>query len=164
MEALETIIKKLVLIQVTSAIITNVENDSCTVKTGTKKLFKVSLNAVLENAEDKLIAYPKVGSSVVIGIFENKSEAVILSFSDVEKVYFKKGTTELEADKDGVMVDREGENLKKVLNDLIDRINDLNGELQKVVVSIGVTPNVPALVLIAQQNDQIKQRLNKILK
>ncbi len=167
MEALEKIIKRYIRLQVVQAIVTEVNNDVCTVKIdkGNQEIFKCSLNAVLSNNSDKMIFYPTVGSSVVIGIYESKREAVILSFSDVEKVYFKKGTTELEADKDGYKVDRDGENLKKVLNDWQAEFGKLCDEVSKIVVNIGTSPNVPVIQQIKQKVDgTIKNRLNKILK
>lgn len=165
MEALEKIVNNLVQVQVTQAVVTKVENDTCQVRTDRKEFFKVSLNALRENGEDKMVVYPTVGSSVVIGIMQNKRDVVILSFSDVEKVYFKKGTTELEADAGGYKIDREGENLKKVLNDWQTEFGKLCDEVSKIMVSVGTSPNVPVIQQIKTKVDTtIKQRLNKILK
>lgn len=152
MEALRKLIKQMIQLQVVQATVTEVNGDVCTVLTddGSKELFKVSLNAVRNNGADKLICYPKVGSSVAVGIYEGAREAVILSYSDVEKVLYKKETTLFEVDKDGFKIEREGENMGKVIDDFMN-------ECKQIVVIYGNTINKANV-------ESQRNRLKKILK
>lgn len=127
-------------------------------------VWECTYNSLLENENDKLVLYPKLGSMVTIG-FINRESAVIVSVSDVEKVYFKQGKSEMIFDQGGFEFNRDGENLKKVLNEFQTNFGKLCDELAKVVVSVGVTPDVPAIQAIKQAVVQTnKTALNKILK
>ena len=48
-----------------------------------------SINAVIENKDNKLLTYPKINSIVTIGIYPTNNQAVILSVSEVDKIYFR---------------------------------------------------------------------------
>lgn len=106
---------------------------------------------------------PKVGTKVLVGIIANKEACFLIECEAFEEMTIVSDKSLFTIKEEGFIVKQEDESLQKVLNDLIDRIDDLNKELQKVVVSIGVTPNVPTLIAIVQQNAQIKQRLNSII-
>lgn len=106
---------------------------------------------------------PKVGTKVLVGMIANKEACFLIDCEAFEEMTIVSDKSLFTIKEEGFIVKQEDESLQKVLNDLIDRIDDLNKELQKVVVSIGVTPNVPALIAIVQQNAQIKQRLNSII-
>ena len=125
---------------------------------------KCSINSIIENQDNKLLIYPKINSVVTIGIYSTNNKAVILSVSEVEKIYFRNQKSEFTFDSSGFQFNRDGENLKEVLNRFQDGFGKLCDELAKVVVSIGVTPDVPAIMQI--KNDIVnanKQALNKIL-
>jgi hypothetical protein len=115
-----------------------------------KDFFKCRINATEVNGSNKLKITPKVGSTVIIGIFKGTEKAVILSVSEVEHVAFQIENTICEVDASGYKVARNGQNLKTVLNDYIDEVN-------KIVVLNGTTINVVATTAI-------KTRLNEILK
>lgn len=151
-EVIEKIIAEKVVLTVLPGSVVKIETDTCTVESDHDKtdFFKVSLNAIEENGTNKLIVTPALNSKVVIGVFPNGVDAVILSCSEVDKVYFKKSTTEFEADTDGFMIKRNNENLKAVLNDYIDEVN-------KIIVVNGTSIDVAATIVI-------KARLNTILK
>lgn len=106
---------------------------------------------------------PKVGTKVLVGMIANKEACFLIDCEAFEEMTIVSDKSLFTIKEEGFIVKQTDESLQKVLNDLIDRIDDLNKELQKVVVSIGVTPNVPALIAIVQQNAQIKQRLNSII-
>lgn len=152
MEALIKLIKQQVTLQIKQGTVTALQNDFCEVllDDGSRKIHKVSLNAVLENGDDKLVLYPKVGSPVVLGVYEGSREGVILSFCDVEKIYYKKGATEAEVTAEGYKIEREGENLGKVVDDFMNTC-------QQIVVVQGNTIDQAAVI-------QQRQRLKKILK
>ena len=151
MEAFEKLIKKYLKLQVVQGTVEGINGDRCTVALDddSKTLFKVSLNAIRTNSDNKMICYPSVGSSVVVGVFEGEREAVVLAFSEVEKFYFKKKSTKLQYDDAGFIIERDGENLGKVMDDFMNTC-------QQIVVVQGNTIN--------QENVQSQRnRLKKIL-
>lgn len=128
-----------------------------------KDIWDCTIGAIIENKQNHLSIYPKVGSIVLVGLIGDET-ATILAVSEVEKIYFKNNEADFTFDSTGFQFNRDGENLKKVLNDFQDGFGKLCDELAKVVVSIGVTPDVPAIQQI--KNEIIntnKQALNKIL-
>lgn len=107
---------------------------------------------------------PKVKTKCLIGIINNNlADAFLIECDEVEEIVFTSGTSILTINEDGFVVKQSDESLKDVLNDLITEINKLNDEVSKIVVSIGVTPNVPTLLLIKNATTQINDRLNNIL-
>jgi hypothetical protein len=120
---------------------------------------------------------PKVGTKVLVGMIANKEACFLIDCEAFEEMTIVSEKSLFTIKEEGFIVKQKDESLRVVLNDLIEKINDqnkemqkLNQELQKVVVSIGVTPNVPALQLIVQnliqivqENGNIKQRLNSII-
>lgn len=165
MESLKKLLNRFPLV-IDTAKVLSIEGENCHVislKTGTDYR-KCSINSIIENKDNRLLIYPKVGSIVTIGIFPTNSNAVILSVSEVEKIYFKNEKADFTFDSTGFQFNRDGENLKKVLNDFQDGFGKLCDELAKVVVSIGVTPDVPAIQQIKNEIiNNNKQALNKIL-
>ena len=94
--------------------------------------------------------------------FDN--ELFVSAHSEVEEVKAVLGGTSYSITEKGFALTRDGENLSTVLNEFIAQFGALCDELSKVVVSMGVTPNVPAITQIKQEATQaIKQRLNTIL-
>lgn len=165
MEGLKQLLNRFPVVIDTAKVI-KIENDHCKVITidDKKEFFDCSINAVIENKTDRLLIIPKVGSLVTIGIYQKNNKAVILSVSEVEKIEFRNEKSEFTFDSTGFQFSRDGENLKEVLNVFQDRFGKLCDELAKVVVSIGVTPDVPVIMQI--KNDIVntnKQALNKIL-
>lgn len=107
---------------------------------------------------------PKVKTKCLIGIINNNiADAFLIECDEVEEIVFKSGQSEFIIKEEGFIVKQGGESLKEVFNDLFEQKNKLNKEVQKIVVSIGVSPNVPVLTEIANETDQIKERLNNIL-
>jgi len=107
---------------------------------------------------------PKLKTKCLIGIINNNiADAFLIECDEVEEINFTSGESVLTIKEDGFIVKQGSESLKEVFNDLLEQKNKLNEEVQKIVVSIGVSPNVPALVQIATETDQIKDRLNTIL-
>lgn len=151
-EVIEKIVKDTLVMTIQKGEVTEVSGESCTVKSDhdNRVYYEVGFNALVQNKSDKMLLTPKLNSKVVIGVFPNGKDAVLLSYSEVEKVYLKIDTTEFEVDADGYSVKRNNEDLKTVLNDYIDEVN-------KIIVVNGTTINVAATT-------EIKQRLNKILK
>lgn len=138
--------------QVLSGVVSDVGESTCTVeREGSPTLFDVRLNAIDDSLESCFTIFPKPGSRVLVAVIENmNAEAVLLRCSEVERVKVEIGDTKFDIDASGFTILRDEESLLEVLSDLIT-------ELQKVVVVVGTSPNVPELELI-------KQRLKQILK
>jgi hypothetical protein len=124
----------------------------------------VRLSAIISKG-DKIVAYPKQDSWVLVSIINNiENELFVSAFSEVEEIEGKIESTSFLINKEGYKIGREEENLKEVFDDLITEFGKLCDELAKVVVSIGVTPNVPIINQIKQEATvTIKKRLNTIL-
>jgi hypothetical protein len=94
---------------------------------------------------------PKVGSLCLIGVIENKpASTFLIDASEVEGYYVKANTSEVEVENEGITIKRGNQDLKSVLNDMIDEIN-------KIKVIYGNSIDVVAMTVI-------KDRLNSILK
>lgn len=107
---------------------------------------------------------PKINTLCLIGLVENQpANSFLIEASEVEELLITVGESIVQVKEEGIKMTRSGEILKTVLNDLIDKINELNQELQAVIVVQGTTPNVPNLIQIMQDKVQIKNRLNQIL-
>ena len=165
MESLKHLLNRFHLV-IDTAIVQSIEGEKCHVISEKTKIdyWDCSINAVIENKDNKLLTYPKINSIVTIGIYPTNNQAVILSVSEVDKIYFRNEKTEFTFDASGFQFNRDGENLKEVLNTFQEGFGRLCDELSKVVVSIGVSPDVPAITQI--KNDIVnknKEALNKIL-
>ena len=107
---------------------------------------------------------PTLNTKCLIGIINNNiADAFLIECESVDEINFISGNSILTIKDDGFIVKQNQESLKEVLDDLIAQINNLNDEVAKIVVSIGVSPNVPVLVQIKQATIQINNRLNNIL-
>lgn len=117
--------------------VVSVDEDArtCSVAVDGFRSDRVRLRGLSNDGEAQILIIPKEGSDIIVAdVSGDRSRLVAV------------GWTEIEA----VKIDAGGENLSKVLSDFID-------EVAKIIVIQGTTPNVAAL-------QQIKQRLNKILK
>lgn len=126
--------------------------------------YPARLSAVVADG-DKVVMFPKADTWVLVSGIENQENILFVSaFSEVEEIEGKIGKTEYTINGSGYKINRDGENLKEVLNDYIAEFGKLCDELAKVVVSIGVSPNVPVIQEIkTKATVEIKQRFNKIL-
>ncbi|GEN71575.1 hypothetical protein [Chryseobacterium lathyri] len=165
MENLKQLLNRFPIEVANGKVITVKENICHIILENSKKdIWNCSINSIVENGENQLTVYPKEGSIVVVGLTGDGS-ATILAVSEVEKIYFRNEKSEFTFDSSGFQFNRDGENLKEVLNNFQEGFGKLCDELAKVVVSIGVSPDVLAIMQI--KNDIVnanKQALNKILK
>jgi hypothetical protein len=106
---------------------------------------------------------PKVGTLALVGAIHNGEACFMISCEEIEEIVFTSSESEFTIKENGFIVKQGDESLKTVLNDLIIQKNKLNDEVAKIVVSIGITPNVPVLTEIKEATNQIKDRLNNIL-
>lgn len=149
---IEEIVKDTVVMAVQSGTVTAINGETCTVKSDhdDAEYFEVAFNALGINKDNKLLLTPKLDTKVIFGVLPNATDAILISFSEVDQLHYTTETTVFEIDKDGYRVESMGQDLKTVLNDYIDEVN-------KIVVINGTTINVAATTAI-------KERLNQILK
>jgi len=96
---------------------------TCTVKLANGlELKEVQLKALKESS-DAVVIIPKTGSDVTL--LQLGRDHLVISVDEVEKVKGTIETTEFVIDADGYQIKRGGEDLKKILEDLIDTINQL---------------------------------------
>lgn len=176
-------LSKLLPIQTVIAKVINVDkgNYTCDVKPvdDSPEFHDVRLQAIIDENDQGIVLIPKIGSSVLVSIIENNEDQNYISqYSEIQEFIYKIEELEFSGNTEGVRVNNKGENLKTVLNDLIKNINDqnlllqeVNKKLQKVIVINGRGPDVPGLVSIndeldnvSDKNNSVKQRLNLILK
>jgi hypothetical protein len=131
---------------------TEVTTAGCTVlRDGQPELFDVIFHASDEQPQNYITVIPKEGSEVIYGVVENqRTEAVILKVSEIDKVIIKIGTVRHEIDDTGHLVKKGNDTAAKILSDFID-------EVTKIIVINGRSPNIPALTLI-------KERVNNLYK
>ena len=141
----------------------------------------VRLTATLSE-QDKIALYPKPQSSVLLAkIGGSPHTLVCVAYSELEALegkiedtaflvdkegfHAKQHDTEFLADKDGFHLDRKGKNLYETFEKLFEQMQKLCDVLNKVVVSVGTTVDIPTVTRIKQDLDNIvKKELNKILK
>lgn len=125
----------------------------------------VRLTSVIDNS-DKVVVYPKPDTTVLVSrIGDDDNTLFVSAVSEVESIDGVIENTNFHIDKQGYNLSRDGENLKEVLNDWQTQFGKLCDEINKIVVSIGVTPNVVAITQIKNTvTNDLQQRLNTILK
>ena len=125
----------------------------------------VRLSASIDEATDKVILYPKINTSVLVGLIGNDENTLfVCDISEVESIAGTIGDCVFEIDTNGYYLTRKGINVKDLLMEGFINQNRLNGELQKVMVSVGVTPNIPKLNEIKTDNEQVINNIQKVFK
>lgn len=134
-------------------VVTEVTETTCTIeRNDAPTLYGVLLNAIDDDLQSFVTAYPLLNSNVLVGIVENlKTEAVVLKCSEVEKIKVKIGDQTLYIDKEGFIFN-EGNNkgLVKIV-ELVDWMAKLYADLQtlkELLLTHPVTGNGSPLALI----------------
>jgi hypothetical protein len=115
-------------------------------------------------AGNKCILVPEVDSVVLVGRIGNSEEWVVVAVESIAKVLYVIGTATFEITEDGFLIQKGTDTLKAVLNDLVDKVKALNEEVQKIVVVVGVTADVPALQAINTALETVRTNMNNILR
>ncbi len=85
--------------------------------------YEVRLLSIIKNDLDGFYLFPKVGSSVLIApIEEDINRFHIVAYSEVENLKYSTNEVELNIDKNGFLLKKENETLKKLMSDLIKAI------------------------------------------
>lgn len=115
----------------------------------------VRICAVVDTENEKLVIYPAVGSTVIIGNVFQEEEWLMLSASKVSKLNYKIGTLEFEVDEDGFKISKDVYNLKDLLTSLIDQVK---------LLTVGTPSGNSTVPLNAAAFDPVKTGLNNLLK
>lgn len=117
----------------------------------------IRLNATAVSSRQKMIVVPEVKSTVILARVEHSNDDYkVLGVDKVAQVFVQLEHTLLEIDKDGVKIERSGQNLKTVFESFMDAVKNM----------IIATSNGPA-TLAPNSQAQIEQQkilLGKILK
>ena len=129
-------------------------NNTCDVEFNEMELGEVRLQATIKQNSIGFKIYPAVDSVVLVQRLGNKGELFIIMYSEVEEVLIQVDTTVLDI-KNGFVIKKGNESLKKLMNDLI-------AEVKKIVVPTNVGPSGTPLNNAAF--DAINTRVNNLLK
>lgn len=116
------------------------ENNCVVLRDGQPELHDVRFHATETKPGSRIVEIPAENSSVIYAIIENQAtEAVILKCSEIEKVIIQIGTSKYEMDKDGYLISKGSDSLKKILEDLIEVV-------QGIIVINGRGPDLAKLI------------------
>jgi len=145
--------------------VTSVDKAACTcdVEYDGLELGEVRLKATNEDKQGFKI-FPQVGSAVLIQKLGKTEEYFVAMYSEIDEVETSVEDTVVKVNADGFHFGKGNVSLRDVLDDLFGQVKAINSELQKVVVTIGVTPNVVALQGINTQLENNRTKAKEILK
>ncbi|MBK5213359.1 MAG: hypothetical protein JJE55_06840 [Flavobacteriaceae bacterium] len=109
---------------------------------------------------------PEVGKLVMLGVPGLQgSDTFLIECEAFEEAIFVSGESTFVIKEEGFIVKQGAENLRTILDDYDKQFGKLCDEVNKIVVSIGVTPNVAAITLIKTEVTQtINSRMKTVLK
>ena len=151
-QAVETAIKKIAgniqIRQIIIGVAKNVRETTCDLeRINAPTLLDCRLNAIDDNLQNFVTIYPKENSNIIVGIIENdKTDAVVLQCSEVEKVKLKIGEQTLLIDKEGFIFNN-GQNYGLVkVKELTQKLNNVENKLNTILstlqgVSITLAPS-----------------------
>lgn len=152
--------------EVFPAFVKSVDKDNCTcdVEYDGLEIGDVRLRATIKQNEKGAKIFPKVGSVVLVQRLGEKEEFFITFFSEVEEIKFEVEGVRFKVDASGIEMNNGNASMREVMDDLFGQVKAISNELQKVVVAVGVTPNVPALQGINLQIDNNRNKAKDLLK
>ncbi|MDV4024253.1 hypothetical protein CMT52_07870 [Elizabethkingia anophelis] len=104
----------------------NKETGTCVVNDGDLDYTDVQLSAIIDAEKKQIFLYPVIGSSVLISpINEDIHRLYIEVYSEIEALDLKIEGVNLNIDKDGFLLKKENETLKKLMVDLISEIRKM---------------------------------------
>ena len=129
-KALQDALKKLVKRDVDTfpAQVVSVDKTAgtCKVSDGGLEYEDVQLSATVEDNGKRFFLFPKVGSYVLVSpINEDLHRLYVEFFSEIEDFDLKIENTQLQIDKDGFLLRKENETLKKLMVDLLQEIQNM---------------------------------------
>ena len=99
---------------------------TCVINDGSLEFTDVALSATVEENKQRFFLFPKVGSYVLVSpINEDLHRLYVEFFSEIEDFDLRIENTQLEIDKDGFLLKKENETLKKLMVDLLQEIQKM---------------------------------------
>jgi len=96
------------------------DKGTCRVSDDEIEYTDVQLSAVIDDSLNKFHIFPKVGSSVLVSpINEDIHRLYVEACSEIESIALKIEGVQFQIDKDGFLLKKENETLKKLVSDLI---------------------------------------------
>lgn len=129
------------------------EKATCSMIVGGQLFPVVSLRSVITQ-KTGVVFYPAVQSVIFACKIPGTNRFVALSFSEIESFHITIDDTEISGSKNGVVLKRGSESLKKIISDLLDSI-------LQMTVTTGVGPSGTPINFA--QFEQLKSRLNNLL-
>jgi hypothetical protein len=129
---------------------------TCVVSDDEIEYTDVQLSSIIDGKENKFFLFPAVGSSVLVSpINEDLKRLYVEAYSDIESLDLNIKKVQLSVDKDGFLLKKENETLKKLMSDLIKAIKEM-----KFTTNYGPTISLINL----QQFIDIGERFDQFLK
>ncbi|GGG47004.1 hypothetical protein [Epilithonimonas arachidiradicis] len=96
------------------------ESGTCTVVDDGIEYYNVQLSSLIDGAKKQLFIYPVIGSSVLVSPIEEKLDWLYVEvYSEVEQVDWNIENVKFSFDKDGFLLKKENETLKKLVVDIL---------------------------------------------
>ncbi|HHT9079463.1 hypothetical protein [Flavobacterium psychrophilum] len=127
---------------------------------GTAEIFDVRLQA--ESETGGLVLFPKKGSNVLV-VFINKNSAAVVNTSEIEKIDLVIEGVELKIDKEGFLLKKENETLKRLMSDLLKAIKQMKFTVATTGTAAAQTGSTLVMTNLAQFID-VETRFNQFLK
>lgn len=132
------------------------DKGTCKVSDDELEYTDVQLSSVIDANKSKFYLFPKVGSSVLVSpINEDLHRLYVEAYSEIESMDVSIESVKFQMDKDGFLLKKDNENLKKLMADLITAIKAM-----KFTTNMGPTIN---LINIADFV-AVEKRFNQFLK
>lgn len=134
---------------------------TCTVNDGELNYTNVRLTAIIKDNGKSVFLFPKIGSSVLVSpINEDLKKLYVEVYSELESFDLKIESVQFQIDKDGFLMKKQAETLKKLINDLLSAV-----EIMSFTVTTPDTINGSTTILNNKaQFTAIKTRFNQFLK
>lgn len=111
------------------------------------------LKSVIKDG-NKVLLIPKVGSIVLVAKIENSDEYLVVAVEEITEQRIQIGTVTFKITDEGFLIQKGGETLKKIFDDLLE-------EIKKLTVNTNVGPSSVPINILAFET--IKTRVNNFL-
>ncbi len=131
------------------------EKGTCKISDGKLEYIDVQLASIINESNQKFYLFPKEDSSVIVSpINEDLHRLYVEAYSEIESLSLVIDKVQFQVDKDGFLLKKENENLKKLMADLIKAIKNL-----KFTTNNGPTINLINLADFTALEDRFNQFL-----
>jgi len=129
---------------------------TCVINDGNLEFTDVALSATVEDSGKRFFLFPKIGSFVLVSpINESITRLYVEFFSEIEDFDLKIENSQLQIDKDGFLLKKENETLKKLMGDFIQACRNMVFQ-----TNAGITIEL----LTDLEFESIAERFNEFLK